>query len=96
MDINEIKKILNESIYESVNTILEEKLKNSSSNRCVEGLIQQVNNNNTYDILIDGSVQTVYTMNDNVYKRGDVVYILRINDNDSKKHILCKKPNFII
>jgi len=96
MDKNEMSKILNDAIYESVNKIFEERIKKLSFNYCVEGQIRQINSNGTYDCIINGQIQTVYAMNGEIYARNDIVYILVINNNYSNKYILCKKPIIIL
>lgn len=82
-----------EELLEAINILVQGGFKNLKFSRHVEGTIMQVNANNTYDVLIDGEITNNLKAIDNkIYKRGDVVKILIVNNNYSEKYIDFKKP----
>lgn len=84
---------LNDEILISIDTIVTQRLKEKSPINFCEGIIKQVNINNTYDVMINDEIQTVHRINNDTYNVGSVVKIL-ILKNDY--YILTIKDSIII
>jgi hypothetical protein len=84
-------------ILKSISSLVDKKIKKLGYCRVVYGQVQQYNRDNSYDTLINGTIQTIHAMNDDKYVIGDTVIVLVLDDsNYSNKMILCKKQANII
>lgn len=81
-----------DNIIESILIAIEESLKRLSFNRYVDGVIQSVNDDGTYDVKINSGTSKLKPLREATYKVGDVVFVLVKNNNYSFKYIDCKKP----
>ncbi len=95
--MNDIGNKIKNNIISMVEKVFDKKIKETNYCKTVYGQIQQYNKDNSYDVLINGQVQTIYAMNDDKYLIGNTVIIIILdNTNYSNKMILCKKPANII
>lgn len=83
-------KDIQEAILESINYMLQEKLKKVKYNYCLEGVITAVEDD-IYTLKIDDQETTCKSINGAIYQVNDIVYILVINNEMSNKIILGKR-----
>ena len=87
---NELK--FQQNLLESIDILVKENNKNQKFNRTEEGKITEVISSNTYNVNIKNNVYQIKTINSEVYNVGDLVLILILNNNFSRKVILGKNP----
>lgn len=81
-----------QKLLESINILVKENNKNQKFNRTEEGKITEVISSNTYNVNIKNNVYQIKTINSEVYNVGDLVLILILNNNFSRKVIIGKNP----
>ena len=87
---NELK--FQQNLLESIDILVKENNKNQKFNRTEEGKITEVISSNTYNVNIKNNVYQIKTINSEIYNVGDLVLILILNNNFSRKVILGKNP----
>ena len=87
---NELK--FQQNLLESIDILVKENNKNQKFNRTEEGKITEVISSNTYNVNIKNNVYQIKTINSEVYNVNDLVLILILNNNFSRKVILGKNP----
>ena len=87
---NELK--FQQNLLESIDILVKENNKNQKFNRTEEGKITEVISSNIYNVNIKNNVYQIKTINSEVYNVGDLVLILILNNNFSRKVILGKNP----
>lgn len=81
-----------QKLLESIDILVKENNKNQKFNRTEEGKITEVISSNTYNVNIKNNVYQIKTINSEVYNVGDLVLILILNNNFSRKVIIGKNP----
>jgi hypothetical protein len=77
-----------EALLKTIDIMIEQKIKNLGFNYYVDGTVKKVNNDNTYDVLINGAeYKNIPSENKLSYSINDVVQVLIKNGNWSKKFI---------
>ena len=77
-----------DALLEAIDIMIENKLKKLNFNYYVDGVIQSKNNDNTYDVLINGAVyKNIPSKHNFDYSVNDTVQILVKNGNWNKKFI---------
>lgn len=84
--------ILQEKIINSIEIVLEERLKDLKFNQTLECKILEVLTSPKYKIICNGDEYTVKAINGQTYAVNDLVYVLALNNDTSNKIILCKIP----
>jgi hypothetical protein len=76
------------ALLETINIMIDKRMKDLGFNYYVDGVIKGVNSDNTYNVLINGTVYNNISSKSNLtYSIGDVVQILIKNGNWDKKFI---------
>lgn len=82
---------LQASLLRTIKKIIKVSLKKLAFNNCIEGIISNVNTNNTYNVKVDEKVyENIKTVNSNIYTVNDVVWLIKINNDLSYLYIFCK------
>lgn len=79
----QVEKQIRENIYQTVDIILEERLKSLSFNYILEGTIISKNKDNSYEVKINDDICTLNKFdkeNTIIYQKNDVIYILVMNN----------------
>lgn len=81
---------IQEQIFEAIDVITDEKLKRISFDQVIEGVIDssQQNDDGSYYFLYQGLKLTAFPLENVKYEKGDVVYILTIGGDLSKKKVI--------
>ena len=81
-------KQLQEAIINAIDIIIENKLKKLGFNYYVDGVVKEINNDETYNVLINGTIyHNIPSKYRLTYSVGDVVQILVKNGDWNKKFI---------
>ena len=79
-------------IFEAIDSLVQERLKQLKYNYVVEGKITEVISPTTFKVEIDDFEHIIKSINEITYVLDDIVYILIMNNDFSNKFILCKRP----
>lgn len=85
-----------DKIIESVNQVIDIKIKNMNYLQLETGKITQVYSHNIYVVSINELEQNIFSLNNATYNIGDIVLVLNIHNDKSQKYILGNKPAFMI
>ena len=83
---------IQQSIFNAIKNIINSVIKTLKYNYTIEGKITEVISSNIYNVNIKNNVYQIKTINSEVYNVGDLVLILILNNNFSRKVILGKNP----
>ena len=83
---------IQKSIFEAINYLVNKKINNLKFNRYVTGKIITINEDNTYNVEINGEISILKAREDLILLINDIVYIMVPNNNFSFAFIDCKRP----
>ena len=86
--INDIQK----SILDAIDYLIDNRLKYLKFNRYATGKIITINEDNTYNVEINGEISVLKAREDLILLVSDIVYIMVPNNNFSFAFIDCKRP----
>jgi small nuclear ribonucleoprotein (snRNP)-like protein len=78
------------ALFNAIDTLINKKIEALKFNRCVEGKVVAVNGH-MYTVLINDQTYDIKALN-GTYTINDLVLVLIINNDSSKKYILCERP----
>ena len=84
--------IYQEKLLESIDTMIEERMKELKFNYTIDAKIIEDLTSSEYKILYNGDEYKAKAINNQTYKVDDLVYVLVLNNDFSNKKILCKIP----
>lgn len=84
-----------DQIFNAINIITEEKMKSLSFNYCIEGIVisSKQNVDGSYYFSYQETVLTAFPIDNTLYKKGDIIYVMAINGDLNKKKIILSAKN---
>lgn len=81
---------LQEQLFNAIDVITEEKMKQLSFNYCIEGVITSStqNEDGSYSFMYQDAELTAFSLSNVQYQQGDIVYVMAINGDLSKKKVI--------
>lgn len=79
-----------DQIFDAIDIITEEKMKNLSFNYCIEGVISSAaqNADGSYSFTYQDMILTAFPLGNVLYNKGDIIYAMAISGDLSKKKII--------